>query len=142
MPIRVNIRNPQDKDQQVITYQNAKLLEFRIQIEALFGIPLEEQLLLHMEGVAPRLINEDEETDMKDLKSLAILDNTDIMINRIDPEELKKQQAINAQRKAQESKAKEAEAANELNIQTGNLVSVLVENDDEEGVNRYCNTYL
>jgi len=43
-----------------------------------------------MEGDSPKMIAKDEEDNLKTLKENGILDNMDIMLNKVDPEELQK----------------------------------------------------
>lgn len=136
VPIRVNLRNPQSKDTLVVTFQNTKLGDFRRQIEGVCGVAYDQQLLLLMEGEIPKILNGQEESNEEELKKLGISDNTDIMVNEIDPEELRKQQeeAKKAQGETGDGKEGKKEDAN----LTENLTSVLVERDDEDGVVKYC----
>jgi len=136
VPIRVNIRNPQSKDTLIITFQNKLLRDFQKQVEEVSEIPADHQILLLMEGEFPKVINNKEEDYSAEIRTLGICDNTDVMVDKIDPEELKKQREI------QEAKQKDLEAKKDekdvsLSTKTENLTSVLVERDDEDGVVKY-----
>ena len=140
VPIRVNLRNPQSKDTPIITFMNIKLKDFRIQVEKALNIAYDSQLLLLMEGEVPKVINNKPEDNEEEIKKLGIIDNTDVLVNEVDPEELKRQRE-----ELQKAKDKENEAQAQGNTEeqpignmTENLVSVLVERDDEDGVVKYC----
>jgi len=91
-----------------------------------------------MEGEFPKVINTNPEDAEEEISKLGISDNTDVMVDKIDPEELKKQ------RELQEAKQRDTEAKKNNNedvslaAKTENLTSVLVERDDEDGVVKYC----
>jgi len=146
VPIRVNLRNPQSKDTPIITFMNLKLKDFRVQVEKALTIPYDHQLLLLMEGEVPKVINGKPEDEEEEIKKLGISDNTDVLVNQVDPEELRKQreelERANKEKDQQETLKKGENEDPSLGNMTENLVSVLVERDDEEGVVKYCNSYF
>jgi len=107
-----------------------KLKDFREQLKEACGINLEEQLVLLMEGDAPKVLNKGPEDDNEEIRKLGVVDNTDILVQKLEEEEVKKRQ---------EEENKNGEAKKEEVIgKTENLVNVLIERDDEEGSIKYC----
>jgi len=137
VPIRVNLRNPQSKDTPIITFMNIKLKDFRVQVEKNLNIPYDHQLLLLMEGEVPKVINNKPEDNEEEIKKLGIIDNTDVLVNEIDPEELKRQREELERAKEKENPQQDKNEEQPIGNMTENLVSVLVERDDEDGVVKY-----
>jgi len=134
IPIKVHVRNVG----QIISFLNMKLKDFRGKIQEVCGIPFEEQLLLLMEGDAPKVVNNHPEDDTEEIRKLGIVDNTDILVRKLDEEEVKKRQE--AYQNVQENGEKTVKVNGvhgDLAGKTENLVNVLVERDDEEGTIKY-----
>ena len=95
-----------------------------------------------MKDSGPSYINKDPLNDEKKLVSLGVLDNADIIINKIEENQLK---VLKGEKDADQEKMRTRQAARQekqqeeelLTSQTENLTSILVETDEKVGVTRY-----
>ena len=125
-----------------MSFLNMKLKNFREQIKDASGISLEEQLVLLMEGDAPKVLNKVPEDDLEEIRKLGVVDNTDILVQKLDVEEMKRRQEEYKNVESNGEGAKKGGTKEEIVGKTENLVNVLVERDDEEGTIKYCKDIL
>jgi len=135
IPIRVNLRSAQSLNILIISYQNMTLEDFKKQVEIALQIPSNQQALLLMEGEAPKMLNSKKEDNFKEIKSLGIGDNSDVLINKVLLEEVAEGQEAESEQDIGSHKLSKEE--NLLGNGSENFMNILIERENEEGSVKY-----
>jgi len=122
LPIRINVRcNGQET--RILVFQNDLYKDVKVKFQELSGIPVESQYVELMTDFGKEFIGKDKDAEEKRLFALSVYDNSDFFVSRIDE---------TAQQQTEGTKT----ADSTVNV-NGDEVSVLVESDDRNGVQKY-----
>ena len=121
-PIRVNVRY-NGQETRILVFQNDLYKDLKKKFQEITGIPVESQYVELMTDFGKEFITKEKESEDKRLYALNVYDNSDFFVSVI--EDVQKQQED--QQKTKNS---------DVNV-SGDEVSVLVESDDRNGVQKY-----